>query len=612
MRQFWAARVFTVTAVLTLALGIGGTTAIFTLMHAIMLRSLPVSDPARLYRVGDGANCCVQGGPQDRWGMFSFPLFERLKAEMPEFEEVTAFQAASSRFSVRRQNVDTTASPLRSEFVTGNYFSTLGVRAFIGRAFTAEDDTPAASPVLVLSHHAWQSTYGGDPSIVGATLIVEGQPFTVLGVAPPGFFGETLRGDPPDLWVPLQQEPLINGDTSLLRQPVAAWLRVIGRLRPGATADGMSARLTGVLHQWIQHDSGYPANWMPGVIQALPRQVITVVPAGAGVAVMKEQYGRSLQILLGVCGLVLLIACANVANLLLARAAARRGQTAVRLAIGASRRQIVTQALVESILLAVAGGLAGLVVAIGTARLLLALAFAGVTFLPIETQPSPLVLAFAFTLALVTGVLFGAAPAWFATRTDPMDALRGAGRATADHSSIARRTLLVVQAAISVVLVAGSMMLARSLANLENQDLGYEIQGRVLVALNRPPASYTAEKLGALYRGVEERLKGIPGVRGAGLALYNPLTDNWGEGVLVSRATRPRRRATRSAPRGIASARTTCRTSASGSCEDVISRPPMTRRRRRWRLSTKRSCGASSRAMRTRSISTSASTCLRT
>jgi predicted permease len=534
LRQFWAARVFTMTAVLTLALGIGGTTAIFTLMHAIMLRSLPVSDPARLYRVGDGANCCVQGGPQDRWGMFSFPLFERLKAEMPEFEEVTAFQAASSRFSVRRQNVDTSASPLRSEFVTGNYFSTLGVRAFIGRAFTAEDDTPAASPVLVLSHHAWQSTYGGDPSIVGATLIVEGQPFTVLGVAPPGFFGETLRGDPPDLWVPLQQEPLINGDTSLLRQPVAAWLRVIGRLRPGATADGMSARLTGVLHQWIQHDSGYPANWMPGVIQALPRQVITVVPAGAGVAIMKEQYGRSLQILLGVCGLVLLIACANVANLLLARAAARRGQTAVRLAIGASRRQIVTQALVESILLAVAGGLAGLVVAIGTARLLLALAFAGVTFLPIETQPSPLVLGFAFALALVTGVLFGAAPAWFATRTDPMDALRGAGRATADHSSIARRTLLVVQAAISVVLVAGSMMLARSLANLESQDLGYEIQGRVLVALNRPPASYTAEKLGALYRGVEERLNRIPGVHGAGLALYNPLTDNWGEGVLVA------------------------------------------------------------------------------
>lgn len=184
--------------------------------------------------------------------------------------------------------------------------------------------------------------------------------------------------------------------------------------------------------------------------------------------------------------------------------------------------------------LIVAGGIAGLVVAIGTARLLLALAFAGVAFLPIDTIPGPTVLAFAFTLALVTGILFGAAPAWFATRTNPIDALRDAGRSTGDHSSIARKSLLVLQATVSVVLVAGSTMLARSLSNLENQDLGFTIHGRVLVALNRPPATYTAEKLAALYRDVEERLSRIPGVRGAGLALYNPLTDNWGEGVLVA------------------------------------------------------------------------------
>jgi predicted permease len=534
LRQFWVARVFTVTAVLTLALGIGGTTAIFTLIHAVMLRSLPVGDPARLYRVGDGTSCCVQGGPQDRWGMFSFPLFERLKSEMPEFEKVTAFQAGGARVSVRRVDADTTPRPLRSEFVTGTYFSTLGVGAFGGRVFTADDDRPGAPPVVVMSHHVWQGTYGGDPSVVGATLVIEGHPFTVAGVTPPGFFGETLRGDPPDLWIPLQQEPLLNGNTSLLRQPVAAWLRVIGRLRPGATADGMSARLTGVLRQWMQHDSGYPANWMPEINQSLSRQAITVVPAGAGVGVMKEQYGRSLQILLGVCGLVLLIACANVANLLLARGLARRGQTAVRLAMGASRRQIVTQALVESTVLAVAGGIAGLVVAVGAARLLLALAFAGTTFVPIETNPAPMVLAFAFGLALVTGIVFGAAPAWFATRTNPIDALRGAGRSTGDHSSLARTALLVVQATLSVVLVAGSTMLARSLGNLERQDFGFEIPGRVLVQLNRPPATYTPDRLAALYRDVEERLNRLPGVKAAGLALYNPLTDNWGELVLVA------------------------------------------------------------------------------
>ena len=534
LRQFWVARIFTITAVLTLALGIGGTTAIFTLIHAVMLRSLPVSDPSRLYRIGDGDSCCVQGGPQDRWGMFSWPLYERLKAELPEFEELTAFQAAGPRLSVRRQNVESTSRPMRSQYVTGTYFSTLGVGAFGGRVFTATDDAPAAPPVAVLSHHVWQTTYGADPSMVGATLVVEGHAFTVVGVTPPGFFGETLRGDPPDLWIPLQQEPLINGDTSILRQPVSAWLRVIGRLRPGATTDGVGPRLTGILRQWMQHDSGYPANWMPDIVQALQRQVIAVVPAGAGVGIMKEQYGRSLRILFGVCGLVLLIACANIANLLLARAVARRGETALRLAIGASRRQIVTQALVESILLAVAGGIVGLAVAIGTARLLVALAFAGAAFVPIDTYPEPMVLAFAFALALLTGILFGAMPAWFATRTDPMDALRGAGRSTGDHSSLTRKTLLVVQATLAVVLVAGSMMLVRSLGKLEHQDFGYEVQGRVLVALNRPPATYTAEKLSALNRALEERLNRLPGVRGAGLALYNPLTDNWGELVLVA------------------------------------------------------------------------------
>jgi predicted permease len=533
LRQFRQAPVFTAAAVLTLALGIGGTTAIFTLIHAVMLKSLPVSDPARLYRVGDGDDCCVEGGPQNRWGMFSFPLYERLKAETPEFEDVAAFQAGGARVSVRREGVDVAARPLRSEFVTGNYFSTLGVGAFGGRTLTPEDDKPSAPPVAVMSHHIWQATYGSDPSIVGGTLVIEGHPFTLVGVAPPGFFGETLRGNPPDLWLPVQQEPLLAGGSSLLRQPVSAWLRVIGRLRPGATVDGMSARLTELLRQWLQHDSGYPSNWMPDVIRLLPKQVITIVPAGAGVGAMKEQYGRSLNILLAVCGLVLLIACANVANLLLARSVARRGQTAVRLAVGASRRQIISQALLESILLAIAGGIAGLAVAVGAARVLLTLAFRGARFLPISTTPSFVMLAFAFGVSLVTGIIFGAAPAWLATRTDPVDALRGAGRSTSDHSSIARQALLITQASLSVVLVAGAMMLARSLNNLERQDLGFEVKGRVVVSVNRPPQNYTAPKLAAMYRQLEERLNRLPGVQGAGLALYNPLTDNWGELVLV-------------------------------------------------------------------------------
>lgn len=533
LRQFRMSPVFTTAAILTLALGIGGTTAIFTLIDAVMLRSLPVSDPASLYRIGEGDECCVESGPQDRWGMFSYPFYEQLKRTTPEFEQLAAFQAGGARLSVRRERLETSARPLRSEYVTGNYFSTLGVKPFGGRLFNSDDDSSASAPVVVLSHHVWQTIYGGDPSVVGASFVIEGHPFTVIGIAPTGFFGETLRDDPPDLWVPIQQEPDIDGQGALLHQSLSAWLRVIGRVRPGASINGMSARLTAMLRQWMQTDAGYPANWMPEVMHDLPKQVINVTPAGAGVAVMKEEYGRSLQILLSVCALVLLIACANVANLLLARAVARRGQTAVRLAIGATRRQMIAQALTESVLLAVAGGLAGLAVAMGAARLLIALAFSTAHFLPIDTKPSFLVLGFAFALALLTGIVFGAAPAWFSTRTAPAEALRGSSRSTSDHSSFARKALLVVQATLSVVLVAGATMLARSLEKLQNQNFGFQVQGRVEVSLHHPPASYSIPKLEAIYRQLEDRLNHLPGVQGSGLALYNPFTDNWGEAVLV-------------------------------------------------------------------------------
>src|SRR5580658_7066187 len=533
LRQFRQAPIFTATAILTLALGIGGTTTIFTLIHAIMLRSLPVADPASLYRIGVGDDCCVEGGPQDNWGMYSYPLFQRLASNAPEFEQVTAFQAGGWHASVRREG-EQAARALRSEYVTGNYFDTLGVGAFAGRVFTAHDDTPASAPVIVLSHRAWQTIYAGDTKVIGASFDVDGHPFTVVGIAPPGFFGETLNSDPPDIWIPLQQEVNISGNTSLVRQSVSAWLRAIGRLKPGATTDGMSARLTGVLRTWMVNDSGYPAAFMPDVERLLPKQNISVIPAGAGVAVMKEEYGRSLQILLAVCGIVLLIACANVANLLLARAVNRRAQTAVRLAIGATPREIIMQALTESVLLAIIGGIAGLVVATGAAQLLLALAFHSAHFLPISTMPSLVVLGFAFGLALITGVIFGAAPAWFATRTDPADALRGTGRGNTDRSSFARKALLVTQATFSVVLVAGATMLGRSLNKLEHQNFGFEIPNRVEVEVLQPSSDRPATGMIARYRQLEDTLNHLPGVQRADLAMYNPLTDNWGELIMVA------------------------------------------------------------------------------
>jgi predicted permease len=534
LRQFRQSPIFTLTAMLTLALGIGGTTAIFSLIHAVMLRSLPVADPASLYRIGDGNDCCVEGGPQDNWGMYTFGLYQQLVAAAPEFEEVAAFQSTPWSFGVLRPHIDQSARSMQTEYVTGNYFSTLGVRAFAGRLTTPADDTASSAPVTVLSYRAWKGTYAGDHSILGSTLTIGGRPFTVIGIAPPGFFGETLRGDPPDFWLPLQQEPLIAGQDSLLRQTIPAWLRVIGRLRPGANVNGMSERLTQVLRRWMQNDAGYPVAWMPEMTRQLPKQHINIVPGGAGVQAMKEDYGRSLQILLGVCGLVLLIACANVANLLLARGMSRRSQTSIRLAIGASRSRIIAQSLAESIMLAIGGGIAGLAVAFGAGRLLVALAFHGGDAMPISAAPSVPVLAFAFALSLITGVLFGVGPAWFATQSNPVEALRGGNRSTRDGSSISRRALLVTQATLSVVLVAGAAMLTRSLGNLEHQNLGLQVSNRILIGVNPPPASYSHDRLNALYRNLEERLAAIPGVDRAGLALYNPFTDNWGELIFVA------------------------------------------------------------------------------
>ena len=529
LRQMRLSPVFTLTAMLTLALGIGATTAIFSLIHTVMLKSLPVVDPSRLYRIGDGTDCCVEGGPQDNWGMYTYSLYQRMKSAAPEFEQMAAFEAMAAQFSVRRGENDRQAKPLRGEFVSGNYFSTFGVGAFAGRAISPSDDQSSASPVAMLSYRTWQQQYGSDPSVIGSTFVVEGHPFTVVGIAPPGFYGETLRSDPPQLWLPLQQEPLVNGRNTLLSQSVSAWLRVIARLKPGATTDGVAPRLTGVMHQWLLHDSSLPAEFLPEIQRSLPKQNIHVVPAGAGVGAMKADYGDSLRILLTVCSIVLLIACANIANLLLARGAARRSHTSVRLALGASRRRLIRQSLTESVVLSILGGLAGIVVAYLGVKVIVALAFHSAHFVPIDAAPSLPVLAFAFGLSLITGILFGTAPAWFASHADPAEALRGANRSTHDHSSLPQKILVVVQATLSIVLLAGAGLLMRSLSKLEHQDLGFETDHRLSIVMNSPLASYSEPQLDALYRDLQDRLSHLPRVERAGLAAYTPFIDNWGE-----------------------------------------------------------------------------------
>jgi predicted permease len=534
LRQMLLSPIFTLTAMLTLALGIGATTAIFSLIHSVMLKSLPVSDPSSLYRVGAGNDCCIEGGPQDdTWGLFPYQLYQRFIAAAPEFEQLAAFQAGGSQFSVRRSENDQQTKPLHSEFVSGNYFATFGVPAYAGRTLNSADDQPSASPAAMLSYRTWQQEYGADPKILGASFILDGHPFTIIGITPPGFYGETLRSDPPQLFVPLQQEPLLMGKNSILKQ-TNSWLRIIGRIHPGATTDGLAARFTTIMRQWLITDfvGTEFLQYLPQIKAMLPKQNIQVIPAGAGVAEMKAGYQDSLRILLTVCSLVLLIACANIANLLLTRGSARRAQTAVRLALGASRKRLLRQSLTESFVLSLLGGAAGILVAYLGVKLIVGLAFHTAHYVPIDATPSLPILAFAFGLSLITGMLFGTAPAWLTSRANPAEAMRGTNRSTRDHSSLSQKSLVVVQATLSVVLLAGAGLLTRSLQKMEHQDFGFETDHRVNIRVNAPFSSYTPEKLDATYRQLQYRLAQIPGVQRAALALYTPFTDNWAEMVI--------------------------------------------------------------------------------
>ncbi|HET9178890.1 MAG TPA: ABC transporter permease [Terriglobia bacterium] len=516
---------YTAVAILTLALGIGANTAIFTLVDAIMLKSLPVANPGELYRVGTSNNCCVQGGMQNNWDLYSNDLYTQLRDHTPEFSQMAAFKASLSNLSVRRRGASGAAEPYQGELVSGNYFSMFGLRAYAGRAITPADDQPNAPPVAVMDYRTWQTHFGSDTSVVGSIFVVNMVPYTVVGIAPPGFFGDTLRSDPPDFWLPLATEPVLNGPNSILKNPGLHWLHVIGRMKPGVRPAAVQSEVTTELQRWLAAQPDLTAYERT----QLSKQHIVIGPGGEGVASMQDQAHDGLRLLMIIAGLVLLIACANIANLLLARGASKRFETAVRVALGAPRRRLVRQILTESVLLAVMGGVAGLLVAyLGTHTLLL-IAFRGAHYVPINPTPSLVVLGFAFLLSLITGVVFGAAPAWITTHSDPAEALRGAGRSTRDRSSLPRKSLVVIQVALSVVLLIGAGLLTKSLRNLENQSFGFEPQGRLIVRVDPVLAGYKPDQLHGLYQQLENQLSEIPGVRSISYSIYSPMRgDNWG------------------------------------------------------------------------------------
>jgi predicted permease len=540
LRTLAKAPSFAITAILTLALGIGATTAIFTLVHQVLLKSLPVSNPSQLYRVGNKVHCCVWGGytQDEEFSVFSYELYKYFRDNTPGFEELAGFQAGSPWLAVRRPHSVKAADSYLGEFVSGNYFSMFGISPFTGRIFVKADDRPGAPLVAMMSYRLWQQKFGFDPAIIGTSLDINAKPFTIVGIAPPGFFGDTLRSQPPDFWIPLSDEPVMQGESSILEHPNMHWLNAIGRITPGASPAAIEARLKVELHQWLRSHLG---DMTPDDRDHLSQQKIYLSPGGAGVAAMRGQYSDGLHLLMTVSSFVLLIACANIANLMLVRGIARQRQTSLRMALGAQRSRLIRQALTESIALALLGGAAGLAVAYAGTQTILHLAFQGANYVPIDSSPSSLVLLFTFAVTLVTGILFGIAPAWLTSHSDPVDALRGASRSTSDSAGLPQKTLAILQAALSLVLLSAAGLLTQSLNNLQNQREGFKTDGREIVNFDPLLAGYRPEQLDPLFRRLHDELSQIPGVLSVSYSTYSPMSGNsWNEGIHVEGKTVPR------------------------------------------------------------------------
>ena len=533
LRRLRMAKAFTITTTLTLALGIGATTSIFTLVHAVLLKALPVVNPGELYRLGKEARCCYVGGysQEKEFSLVSYDLYKHFRDNTNGFAELAAFSAVEPLFGVRRAGSAEPAQSYPGEFVSGNYFSMFGVGAYAGRALTARDDQPGSPPTAVMSYRLWQQMYWSDPSVIGSVFNLNDRPFTVVGVTPPGFFGDTLRNNPPDFFLPLNTEPLLDGD---LNKYDTHWLELIGRTRPGRAPESIEAEMRVEIKQWLlSHWGEMSANDRA----KFPEQTLFLSPGGAGISAMRDEYDHWLRILMMVTGFVLLIVCANVANLMLVRGLERRRQISLSMALGAQAPRIVQQALTESILLSLLGGAAGLVIAFAGARLILQLAFPRVgdmAGIPIDASPSMPVLLFAFGVSLIAGIAFGIAPAWMATRVDPIEALRGSSRSTARAGSLPRKTLVVFQAALSLVLLSASGLLTAALHSLENQDFGFDQDRRIVANTNPRLAGYGLDQLTPLYRRVHDSLSSIPGVSAVALCKYSPLSGgNWGSGIWV-------------------------------------------------------------------------------
>jgi predicted permease len=545
VRQLRKAPTFTAAGLITLALGIGATTAIFTLVHQVMLKSLPVAKPSELWRIGDKVRCCNWGGytqgDDGDFALFSWEAYRNFRAHTPEFEDLAALQAGNASLGVRRAGSQAQVDTRNGEYVSGNFFRTFGVQPWIGRLLTDEDDREGAPPAAVMSYRIWHDKYGSDPSVVGAGYQINGNPFTVVGVAAPGFFGAKLAGwGMPDFWLPLTTEPLIDGTTARLKRPNTNFLDLIGRVRPGVNPKSLEAKLKVELYDWL---ASHVPDMEPGEKQLWQQQTLHLISGGAGVAALRDEYQDGLKLLLVAAGCVLLVACGNVANLMLARGLKDRAQTSIRVALGAPRRRLVRKSLVECIVLAAIGGALGIGVAYAGTRVILHLAFqigGPNNYVPISATPSLPVLLFTLAISVLTGIIFGIAPAWMTSHADPIEALRGANRSVGGGHSWAQKSLVIAQAAMSLVLLSAAALLGQSLRNLQHQNFGFETKGRYIAWIDPQLGNYKLEQMEPMFRQIVDHLQQIPGVRMVAPALYAPMTgDSWNNGIRVEGQPEP-------------------------------------------------------------------------
>ena len=523
VRMLAAKPSFAIVAIFTLALGIGANTAIFTLIDAVLLRNLPVQKPDELALLSDTPGASTTSGRlSGNWTIVSYPAFRYFGEHNQVFQNFCAFDEEDNTVAFHVEGGATEAGETAvAKLVTGTYFSVLGVRPAAGRLLAASDDDRNGNAVAVLSYGYWQQHFGLDPAMIGRTIVLNATPFTVVGVAAPDFFGESIRRHTADIWVPLRFQPQINLQPPFLDDKKMYWLNMLGRLNPGVSLAKAQAELNVLLHQYMRDDEGEKITAERQ--KAIDGSYIELHPGAKGISLLRYRYTEPLRILMGIVAIVLVIACANLAALLLSRARMREREMSVRIAVGAGRGRLIRQLLTESVLLSGAAGALGLLFAWWGAAGLAALA--KVTTEPVDLRPGGPVLLFTLGVSLLTGLLFGLAPAMRSSHVDLVTALKGIGKPAGSRMTLANG-LISVQVGLCLLLLAGAGLLVHSLERMEGQDFGFDAEHVLVADINARRAGLQPEQLPGYYLALQEKLLTLPGVRSATLASSSPMSGS--------------------------------------------------------------------------------------